>query len=72
MYLKPLIICHRKNTVKELIKTPNKYGVEIDVRSYKNKIILNHEPLRNGEIFENWLKNFNHQFLIVNVKEEGL
>ncbi len=72
MYLKPLIICHRKNTIKQLIDTPQEYGVEIDVRSNNNKIILNHDPMKNGENLKNWIKRFNHKFLIINIKEEGL
>ena len=72
MYSKPLIICHRKNTIKQLIDTPIEYGVEIDVRSYNNKIVLNHDPMRSGETFNNWIKKFNHKFLIINIKEEGL
>lgn len=72
MDLKPLIICHRKNTVKQLINTPIEYGVEIDVRSYNNKIILNHEPIKKGENLVYWIKKFNHKFLIINIKEEGL
>ena len=38
MNLKSLIICHRKNTIKQLVEVPTNFGVEIDVRSYKNKI----------------------------------
>ena len=72
MYLKPLIICHRKNTIKQLIDTPTEYGVEIDVRSYNNKIILNHDPMKNGEFLDNWIRKYNHRFLIINIKEEGL
>ena len=72
MYLKPLIICHRKNTIKQLIDTPTEYGVEIDVRSYNNKIILNHDPMKNGEFLDNWIRKYNHKFLIINIKEEGL
>ena len=72
MYLKPLIICHRKNTIKQLVGTPTKYGVEIDVRSFNNEIILNHEPIKKGEKLDNWIKKFNHKFLIINIKEEGL
>ena len=72
MYLKPLIICHRKNTIKQLIDTPTEYGVEIDVRSYNNKIILNHDPMKNGEYLDNWIRKYNHKFLIINIKEEGL
>ena len=29
LYSHPLIICHRKNTIKKLISTPIKYGIEI-------------------------------------------
>ncbi len=72
MYLKPLIICHRKNTIKQLIDTPTEYGVEIDVRSYNNKIILNHDPMKSGEFLDNWIRKYNHKFLIINIKEEGL
>ena len=72
MYLKPLIICHRKNTIKQLIDTSTEYGVEIDVRSYNNKIILNHDPMKNGEFLDNWIRKYNHKFLIINIKEEGL
>ena len=38
----------------------------------QNELILNHEPYLDGEKIENFLKNYNHQFLILNVKEEGL
>ena len=72
MYLKPLIICHRKNTIKQLIDTSTEYGVEIDVRSYNNKIILNHDPMINGEFLDKWIRKYNHKFLIINIKEEGL
>ena len=72
MYLKPLIICHRKNTIKQLIDTPTEYGVEIDVRSYNNRIILNHDPMKSGEFLDNWLRKYNHKFLIINIKEAGL
>jgi len=72
LYSKPLIICHRKNTIKQLIDTPTEYGVEIDVRSYNNKIILNHDPMKSGEFLDNWIRKYNHKFLIINIKEEGL
>ena len=65
-------MCHRKNTIKQLIDTPIEYGVEIDVRSYNNKIILNHDPMKNGESLDNWVRKYNHKFLIINIKEEGL
>ena len=68
MNLKPLIICHRRNTIKQLLDTPVEYGIEIDVRTFNNKIILNHDPLKKGVILNKWIKKFNHKFLIINIK----
>lgn len=67
-----IYIKHRVNGIQELKKISKNYGVEIDLRSYKNKLILNHEPFEDGVIFENWLEDFDHKYLILNVKEEGL
>ena len=67
-----VIIKHRINSINSLLETPSKFGIEIDIRSYKNELILNHDPYFDGEKIENFLKNYNHQFLILNVKEEGL
>ena len=67
-----LIIEHRKNTISDLIETPINHGVEIDIRSNGNELILAHDPFCNGELFSNWLKSYKHAFLILNVKEEGL
>lgn len=66
------IIEHRKNTIAELEKVPLAHGVEIDIRSSGNRIILQHDPFIDGENFEDWLEIFNHKTLILNVKEEGL
>ena len=66
------IIAHRINTISELKKIPSSYGVEIDVRSNNNKLILNHDPFREGEELSDWLNFYYHSLLIINVKEEGL
>lgn len=67
-----LIISHRINTSASLLKTPVRFGVEIDIRSNENQLILQHDPFLPGETFSDWLKNYKHAFLILNVKEEGL
>ena len=67
-----LIIRHRVNTIEELIKTPEKYGVEIDVRAYENNLILNHEPYKPGDNLEDYLKNCENRFIIFNIKEAGI
>lgn len=67
-----IIITHRRNTSADLASTPTCYGVEIDLRSHDDKIILAHDPFVRGEDFEAWLTSFHHRALILNVKEEGL
>lgn len=67
-----IIVKHRVNLTTELQTVPNNFGVEIDVRSFNGEIILNHNPLEEGEKFIDWITHFNHKLLILNVKEEGL
>lgn len=67
-----ILIHHRRNTSKELQETAYNYGVEVDIRTYKNRLILHHEPLVKGELFEDWIAEYHHKTLILNVKEEGL
>ena len=66
------IIIHRINTVKKLKLIPFKYGTEIDVRSYNNKLILAHDPFIRGDTLEDYLKVYNHGTLVVNIKEAGI
>lgn len=67
-----LIIKHRVNTSNELKKVSKYFGVEIDLRSYKNEIYLHHDPFKKGELLKNWIKGYNHKLIVLNVKEEGL
>jgi hypothetical protein len=67
-----IIVSHRINTSEALLKIPNKYGVEIDIRSRDDQLILHHDPFCEGELLSDWLKNYKHKLLILNVKEEGL
>ena len=65
-------ILHRLNSIDLLQKTPKTFGVEIDIRSNFDSLILHHDPFQKGELFDEWLTYFNHGTLILNVKEEGL
>lgn len=67
-----IFIAHRRNTLDKLIQTDIKYGVEVDIRSYKNDLVIHHDPFQSGENFEKWLGFFKHKTLILNIKEEGL
>lgn len=66
------LILHRRNTIAELNSTPRKYGVEVDIRSVGDRLIIHHDPFVAGESFEDWLSAYRHGTLILNVKEEGL
>jgi len=66
------LISHRRNTIQELKSTPKKYGIEVDIRSRGDQLIIHHDPFVSGEVFEDWIVHYQHETLILNVKEEGL
>lgn len=66
------LISHRRNTLQDLQSTPTKYGVEVDIRSYGEQLIIHHDPFVAGVDFKGWLACYRHGTLILNVKEEGL
>jgi len=67
-----ILIRHRINLIDELLNIPSDYGVEIDLRSLGQELILEHEPFKNGLKLSEWIKHYNHKYLIVNLKEDGL
>lgn len=67
-----LKIAHRINTVEQLQNVPSSYGIELDIRAYKDQLILHHDPFQNGELFEDLLREYKHQFIILNTKCEGM
>jgi len=66
------LIIHRRNTLAELLATPVKYGVEVDIRSFGERLIVHHDAFVVGEDFNDWIDHYQHGTLILNVKEEGL
>lgn len=66
------LIAHRRNTIAELAATPRQYGVEVDIRSRGEQLIIHHDPFVGGEPFDAWIAAYQHGTLILNVKEEGL
>ena len=74
---KPLIVAHRINTLEGLRSIDPKYGVEIDIRGYADRLLLNHDPIVDPSKYvevEEYLKIFterNMAFIILNVKEDG-
>jgi len=66
------IIIHRVNSVAQLATISPKFGVEIDLRAMGNRILLNHEPFADGEDFEDYLREYHHGTLVLNIKEAGI
>ena len=67
-----ILISHRRNLIEELKNTPRKYGVEIDIRTKGEDLIINHDPCKSGALLRDWLEFYDHSMLILNVKEDGL
>jgi len=66
------IIIHRVNTLKHLKSISQQYGAEIDIRAHGSELILNHEAFQKGERFENYLDEYRHGTLVLNIKETGI
>ena len=66
------IFRHRINHSDVLREISPEFGVEIDLRSIGRDLILEHDPFIAGELFSEWLKSWNGQSLILNVKEDAL
>jgi hypothetical protein len=69
-----LYIIHRVNSINKLKSIPPEFGIEIDVRGFGDKILLNHDPLDSYSQYEeldNFLSYFHHAFVVFNIKEAG-
>lgn len=66
------IIVHRVNKIKNLVKVPHKYGVEIDLRDFNKDLIIQHDPFKKGDLFSKFLKQYKHGTLIINIKSERI
>lgn len=66
-------IAHRINTVEELRNLPTEYGVELDLRDAPDgSIYIQHNPFEPGEDFEEYLKEYHHGIMILNIKSERI
>ena len=63
---------HRVNTKSALGTVQPIFGVEIDLRTKSDALILAHDAFAQGELFEDWLSAWRDQPLILNVKEDAL
>ena len=67
------IIIHRVNEISRLKEIPIGYGVEIDIRAFGSKLILNHEPFESGDYLEDYLAEYGQEqgTIVLNIKEAG-
>lgn len=67
------LIAHRINTVAGLRSLDHEYGVEIDLRDdLEGNIYLSHDPFVSGENFEDYLREYRHGTMILNIKSERI
>lgn len=66
-------IAHRINSMQELKSVPVEYGVELDLRDdLTGRIYIQHNPFELGEDFEEYLAQYNHGTMILNIKSERI
>lgn len=66
------IVIHRVNTLEKLRQVPTRFGCEIDIRASGSDLILNHEPFQAGERFIDFVDEYQHGLLVLNIKEAGI
>ena len=67
-----ILVAHRINKISDLKKINVKNGIEIDIRDNLNKLEVVHDPFKKGVLLKKFLKNYNHSFLICNIKSERI
>lgn len=67
---KTQFICHRINKIEDLLEIDPIFGVEIDIRDNVDNLFLSHDPFSEGDNFEEYLKKYSHNTLILNIKSE--
>ena len=67
-------IAHRINTVEQLRQVPHEYGIELDLRDSRGKLVLWHDPFppEDAPLFEDFLSEYHHRLIILNVKSERI
>ncbi len=65
-------IAHRINELENLRTLPTEYGAEIDLRDRGDRLILVHDPFKDGEDAEPFFAEWKHGTLILNIKSERI
>ena len=70
--MKKNIIIHRVNTIEFLKSIDFKFGCEVDIRTDGSKLMLNHDPFKSGDNLIDFLDEYRHGTLVLNIKETGI
>jgi hypothetical protein len=65
-------IAHRVNDIADLRELPREFGVEIDLRDSGDRLIVVHDPFSDGGDFEEYLQEYHHGTMILNIKSERI
>lgn len=65
-------IAHRINQLETLRQLPREFGCEIDLRDRGERLILQHDPFKDGEDAEPFFAAYKHGTLILNIKSERI
>jgi hypothetical protein len=63
---------HRVNTVTDLETVPGDMGIELDLRSSGNDVLVTHDPFTDGPTIEEYFPRIGRRPCIFNVKCEGI
>jgi hypothetical protein len=68
----PTLFAHRVNTIEALQKVPETLGIEFDLRSDGDRVIVTHDPFTEGPTIEEFFPHVGPRPCIFNVKCEGI
>lgn len=65
-------ISHRINTIDQINSLDPKYGAELDIHAYGDRLVVAHDAMCDGPELAEWLEVCGDRFVIFNIKEEGI
>ena len=69
----PKYLIHRINKISEIRNFSLKDGFECDVINYKNKLVMQHDINKKGDLFQKFQSQINkNQIVFLNVKSSGI
>lgn len=67
-----LVIKHRINSLHSLQNVSTDFGIEVDLHYYDSDLYIGHDPWNLETTFDTFLAGYQHKFMAINVKQEGI